>query len=89
MINRMRDDDDDDDQGDYGQLVMIDAIQRLTLDHHFNEEIQEMLQKHHHRSLIASGSDHLQLHEAALSFRLLRQHGYHVPAGKNYSFHFL
>ncbi|PNX96774.1 (3S,6E)-nerolidol synthase 1 [Trifolium pratense] len=58
-------------------LYMIDAMQRLNIDYHFQEEIEAFLTRyacgwnHHHRDL----------HETALRFRLLRQQGHFVPAG--------
>ncbi|KAJ8761647.1 hypothetical protein K2173_004423 [Erythroxylum novogranatense] len=59
-------------------LVLVDAIQRLGIDHHFQEEIEAILESHH--KLFSSHVDN-NLHEAALRFRLLRQQGYHVSAG--------
>ncbi|KAL6282162.1 hypothetical protein ACE6H2_013091 [Prunus campanulata] len=66
-------------------LNMIDAVQRLGIDHHFQEEIDQILQKQH--LIITSGSDHgadhhSDLHEVAVRFRLLRQQGYFVPDGR-------
>nr|AIC76501.1 terpene synthase [Prunus campanulata] len=63
-------------------LNMIDAVQRLGIDHHFQEEIDQILQKQH--LIITSGSahgadHHSDLHEVAVRFRLLRQQGYFVP----------
>ena len=61
-------------------LTMIDAVQRLAIDYHFKEEIEAVLQRQY-----VKGSTHGEsiqdLHEVALRFRLLRQEGYHVPAG--------
>lgn len=69
---------------------MIDIIQRLGIEHHFEQEIQLVLQK---QQLILSNhpcdfdffSSHDQLYEVALAFRLLRQGGYYVNAGLNAS----
>ncbi|XP_050369883.1 (3S,6E)-nerolidol synthase 1 [Argentina anserina] len=55
-------------------LNMIDAIQRLGIDYHFQQEIDEIL---HKQMSIVSAYDNL--HEVALRFRLLRQQGYFVP----------
>ncbi|KAL8508344.1 hypothetical protein ACS0TY_018807 [Phlomoides rotata] len=59
------------------QLEMVDAIQRLGIGYHFEQEIEEALQnvleqfddycKHNH-----------EMYTTALSFRLLRQHGFRV-----------
>nr|WBO38710.1 terpene synthase 39 [Aquilaria agallochum] len=71
----------DDREQAFEGLAMIDAVQRLALDHYFHDEIQELLHKHHQMLSVNAGVSSPQLHEAALSFRLLRQHGYNVPAG--------
>ncbi|KAL2317789.1 hypothetical protein Fmac_031665 [Flemingia macrophylla] len=63
-------------------LHMIDIIQRLGIEHHFEEEIEMVLQK---QQMILSNhpnefvSSH-QLYEVALVFRLLRQGGHYVTA---------
>lgn len=61
-------------------LNMIDAIQRLGIDHCFKEEIKAILQTQYtmetHNFDAKCG-----LHHVALRFRLLRQHGYFVPQG--------
>ncbi|KAK7246639.1 hypothetical protein RIF29_41509 [Crotalaria pallida] len=66
-------------------LYMVDIVQKLGIEHHFEEEIEEALQKQH---LIFSSSylsddgvaDDDKLHYIALAFRLLRQGGHYVPA---------
>ncbi|KAL6333390.1 hypothetical protein AAG906_028575 [Vitis piasezkii] len=60
-------------------MMMIDAIQRLGIDHHFEEEIEAVLQKQYMKSSIHGDCDE-DLYEVALRFRLLRQEGYTVPA---------
>ncbi|XWS19493.1 hypothetical protein CRYUN_Cryun31cG0020800 [Craigia yunnanensis] len=55
-------------------LAMIDAIQRLGIDHHFQYEIEKVLQKQYILSCTNGGHDY-DLHEVALRFRLLRQEG--------------
>ncbi|KAF8409450.1 hypothetical protein HHK36_005526 [Tetracentron sinense] len=60
---------------------MIDALQRLGIDYHFNEEINAILTRQHgnvRAGCFSSGED--SLYGVALSFRLLRQDGYYVPA---------
>ncbi|KAJ9168992.1 hypothetical protein P3X46_020464 [Hevea brasiliensis] len=59
-------------------LAMVDAIQRLGIEYHFQEEIDSILERHH---MIHSTYNYNDLHEAALRFRLLRQEGYYVLAG--------
>ncbi|XP_047051054.1 tau-cadinol synthase-like [Lolium rigidum] len=52
------------------QLNLVDTLQHLSIDHHFNEQIVSIL-----RNIHASESNSSNLHEVALRFRLLRQHG--------------
>ncbi|KAL5774684.1 hypothetical protein ACOSP7_012241 [Xanthoceras sorbifolium] len=59
-------------------LAMIDAVQRLGIDYHFQAEIEEILQRHY--MIITNGYHSHDLQEVALRFRLLRQQGYNVPA---------
>ncbi|KAI3448892.1 hypothetical protein Pfo_005557 [Paulownia fortunei] len=58
-------------------LKLIDTIQRLALDHHFSKEIGAVLQQ-----LYAATSSKTRisndLNEVSLTFRLLRQAGFHV-----------
>ncbi|XP_015065631.1 (-)-alpha-terpineol synthase-like [Solanum pennellii] len=60
------------------QLELVDILQRLGIYYHFEEEIDTVLKQiyvdynkrdHHNEELYAT----------ALEFRLLRQHGYHLP----------
>ncbi|XP_074270021.1 (3S,6E)-nerolidol synthase 1-like [Silene latifolia] len=59
-------------------LVMINAIQRLGLQYYFQNEISSALTRHY--EICGSGEGDYDLHDTALSFRLLRQHGYNVSA---------
>ncbi|GMP72795.1 hypothetical protein CsSME_00030708 [Camellia sinensis var. sinensis] len=59
-------------------LVMIDNLQRLGIDYHFQEEIEALLQSQYTKSNATTlGYD---LYEVSTGFRLLRQEGYNVPA---------
>ncbi|KAK7362996.1 hypothetical protein VNO77_05121 [Canavalia gladiata] len=61
-------------------LYMIDAMQRLNIDYHFQEEIEAFLRKQYINSNIIAGDyAHADIHQIALRFRLLRQQGYFVP----------
>lgn len=60
-------------------LMMIDAIQRLGIEYHFQEEIDSVLQTQY--MIHTTTHNHNHLHEAALRFRLLRQQGYYVLPG--------
>lgn len=65
------------------ELVMVDTIQRLGIDHLFQEEITAVLHKHYLGCFSQSnGVDCCSndLHEVSLRFRLLRQEGYHISA---------
>jgi hypothetical protein len=55
---------------------MIDAMQRLNIDYHFEEEIEAFLTRYAY-----GWNHHCDLHETALQFRLLRQQGHFVPTG--------
>ncbi|XP_012827395.1 PREDICTED: LOW QUALITY PROTEIN: germacrene-D synthase-like [Erythranthe guttata] len=59
------------------KLQLIDAIQRLGVAYHFEDEIEKSL-----RRMYDGGEDNINnndLHFVALRFRLLRQQGHHVP----------
>lgn len=64
-------------------LIMIDALQRLSIDYRFQDEINGFLEK---RSMnpIAEYIGGGNLYGIALQFRLLRQEGYFVHAGDYY-----
>jgi len=59
------------------KLDLVDVLQRLGIDHHFQEQIATTLSSIHRDEFNSSN-----LHEVALRFRLLRQHWFWVPAGK-------
>ncbi|XP_020554144.1 germacrene-D synthase-like [Sesamum indicum] len=61
----------------YHKLELIDAIQRLGVGYHFEEEIDKFLQFTHDTYLEYSSKAN-DLRIVALRFRLLRQHGYPV-----------
>ncbi|KAF3956479.1 hypothetical protein CMV_018394 [Castanea mollissima] len=60
-------------------LNMVDAILRLGIEYHFQEEIEIILKRQYMIFSAHAGHDY-DLYEAALRFRLLRQDGYHVSA---------
>ncbi|KAJ0974933.1 hypothetical protein J5N97_016898 [Dioscorea zingiberensis] len=60
-------------------MELIDALQRLGVAYHFEEEINEALSLISNTApILHNDNDHL--HNIALRFRLLRQHHYHVPS---------
>lgn len=58
------------------QLELIDQLQRVGLDYHFQDEIKHILNNIHNVTWDKN------LHATALEFRLLRQHGHYISAGK-------
>ncbi|KAH6764609.1 hypothetical protein C2S51_015858 [Perilla frutescens var. frutescens] len=58
-------------------LIFVDTIQRLSVAHHYRKEI-EMIMKQQSYNLKKGNTQNLR--DVALSFRLLRQRGYHVSA---------
>lgn len=64
-------------------LKVVDTLKRLCIDYYFQEEIETILRRQY-VVYVAHGDCGHELHEAALRFRLLRQQGYYVPAGRLY-----
>ncbi|CAI0406992.1 unnamed protein product [Linum tenue] len=60
-------------------LVMIDAVQRLGIDYHFQENIEAVLCDQFSTAKMAAGSSR-GLFEVSLNFRLLRQQSYRIPS---------
>ncbi|XP_065879090.1 probable terpene synthase 13 [Euphorbia lathyris] len=62
-------------------LAMVDAIQRLGIDYHFEDEIDEILKREYNNYHTTNCCfDGFNLHEITLRFRLLRQQGYFLPS---------
>nr|AMB57286.1 plastid terpene synthase [Osmanthus fragrans] len=59
-------------------LILVDAIQRLGVDYHFQEEIKAILRRHYIEA--TTSFDGYTLHDLSLFFRLLREHGFSIPA---------
>ncbi|XP_034570343.1 tau-cadinol synthase isoform X1 [Setaria viridis] len=59
------------------KMDLVDVLQHLGIDHHFKEQIATTLSSIHRGEFNSSS-----LHEVALRFRLLRQHGFWVSAGE-------
>ncbi|XP_048438356.1 (3S,6E)-nerolidol synthase 1-like [Pyrus x bretschneideri] len=62
--------------GEDEQLIAVDAVQRLGVDYHFQEEIEAIMKTQCTRAYNDECSDELRV--VSLRFRLLRQQGYHV-----------
>ncbi|XP_043700330.1 probable terpene synthase 13 [Telopea speciosissima] len=60
-------------------MMLVDALQRLCIDYHFEDEIKIFLDKLYYGGSFKSTDDIVELHEITLHFRLLRQAGYFVP----------
>lgn len=60
-------------------LILVDAIQRVGLDHHFDEEIEMILERHSSNSNFGFIYD--DLYNVSLQFRLLRNQGHYVSPG--------
>lgn len=70
-----------DTHGSKQEIYLIDEIQRLGLAYHFEEEIEEALQKLNNNHHTQNTGDNGDLQSMALKFRLLRQGGYYIPCG--------
>ena len=64
------------------KLELIDVIQRLGVEYHFEKEIEESLKYIHDSYMQQNSKDNDDLRIVALRFRLLRQQGYSVPCGR-------
>ena len=64
-------------ENELDQLHLIDNVTRLGLSGHFKDQIAKMLDNIYE----AREWQEKDLHFTSLKFRLLRQHGYHVPQG--------
>ncbi|KAI9112447.1 hypothetical protein K1719_016644 [Acacia pycnantha] len=63
-------------------LHMVDELQRLNIDYHFQEEIDSFLWRQYVNVFGFNNNGEDLLHETSLRFRLLRQQGHYVPAKK-------
>ncbi|KAK6124436.1 hypothetical protein DH2020_041813 [Rehmannia glutinosa] len=70
----------DETEDELDQLELIDNLQRLDICNHFEDGVQKLLETIYYQT-IKYEDKHVEkdLHVTALQFRLLRQHGYHVP----------
>lgn len=59
-----------------GKLNLVDVVQRLGIDHHFEDQIISALEDIHTAKFNSTN-----LHEVSLRFRLLRQKGFLVTPG--------
>jgi hypothetical protein len=62
-------------------LMLVDALERLGIDRHFQKEMDMALCRVHNEDLQFDNKN--TLHIVALRFRLLRQHGFFVSTGSS------
>lgn len=68
----------------YKALLMVDALQRLGIDYHFKDEIEQVLERQY-MAISSHFVENKDLCFSSLCFRLLRQQHYYVPAGYYFS----
>lgn len=81
----------DEAEDELAQLELIDNLQRLDLCSHFKDCIAKILFKiYEAENNCGDDNEYMEknLHLTSLKFRLLRQHGFHVPQGKISSIRF-
>nr|GEX66509.1 (3S,6E)-nerolidol synthase 1-like [Tanacetum cinerariifolium] len=64
----------------FEDLIMVDALQRLAIDYHFEDEINIILRKRYNQFNNSDLFEHKNLFEVSLCFRILRQNGFYVSA---------
>lgn len=60
------------------RLSMVDSIQRLGIEYHFEDEIEATLQRKH---MMLRFQNIQGLSQIAFQFRMLRQQGYYISPG--------
>ena len=63
-------------------LTLVDALERLGIDHLFQQQIDAAMCRVHSKETEFTAGSSMELHMSALRFRLLRQHGFFVPTGR-------
>ncbi|XP_021987716.1 (3S,6E)-nerolidol synthase 1 [Helianthus annuus] len=64
----------------FDHLLMVDALERLGLDYHYEDEINLILEQCYLQIIKKGFIEHRNLYEVSLSFRILRQRGFRVPS---------
>ncbi|KAG8386206.1 hypothetical protein BUALT_Bualt03G0124900 [Buddleja alternifolia] len=64
------------------KIELIDAVQRLGVAYHFEDEIEISLKSIYDTNYSECNNKDYDLHMVALRFRLLRQQGYDLSSGK-------
>nr|XP_043630944.1 (3S,6E)-nerolidol synthase 1-like [Erigeron canadensis] len=68
------------DDDTFEDLILVDALQRLAIDYHFEDIINIILIKRYRQFNNTEIFVHHNLYEVSLTFRMLRQNGFHVSA---------
>ncbi|CAA0835948.1 1-8-cineole synthase 1- chloroplastic [Striga hermonthica] len=69
----------DETENQLDRLEFIDDLQRLHISNHFEDRVEAILKNIYQTIECHEQYTNKDLHVTALKFRLLRQHGYHVP----------
>lgn len=69
-------------EGSLQKLVLIDAMQRLGVAYHFDNEIETSIQNIFDASSKQNDNDN-NLYVVSLRFRLVRQQGHYMSSGKS------
>ncbi|KAI3765176.1 hypothetical protein L2E82_15203 [Cichorium intybus] len=80
LVKRVRTLIDKVDNDRFEDLLMVDALQRLAIDYHFDDEINLILTRRSMQIFQTDLLQHKNLYEVSLCFRILRQNGFHVLA---------
>ncbi|KAI3707566.1 hypothetical protein L6452_26192 [Arctium lappa] len=64
----------------FEDLIMVDALQRLAIDYHFEDEIDLILRRRYVQVNNTNLFEQQNLYHVSLCFRILRQNGFHVSA---------
>lgn len=73
----------------FEDLMMIDALQRLAIDYHFEDEINLILKRRNMQYTNTDFFQHQNLYEISLCFQILRQNGFFVLPGRVFKFYFI
>nr|UXB54290.1 nerolidol synthase 1 [Atractylodes lancea] len=64
----------------FEDLIMVDSLQRLAIDYHFEDEINLILRRRYMQFINTDLFEHQNLYEVSLCFRILRHKGFQVSA---------
>ena len=70
----------------FEDLIMVDALQRLAIDYHFEDEIDLILRRRYVQVNNTDLFEQQNLYHVSLCFRILRQNGFYMSVGLNVLF---